>query len=145
VRVFSVPGLAVISCDEQAADLIQRSRRRAAAHDGGVAHPSGVMRPVRSNDVVLVIQRGPAATHSAVAGKGSVTAETPVLDTLAHLTAASAGHNSPAPREFMLVRMAALIAVDAPPASYLPNADATADGGVTADDIQGVMIAVARL
>ena len=43
----------------------------------------------------------------------------------------------------MLVRIAALIAVDAPPASYLANAGAAADSGVTADDIQAVMIGVA--
>ena len=72
-----------------------------------------------------------------------MTSETPVLDTLADITAASIEHNSLAPREFMLARMAALIAVDAPPASYLANAEAAADSGVTADDIQAVMIAVA--
>ena len=38
--------------------------------------------------------------------------ETPVLDTLADITAASVEHNSLAPREFMLVKMAALIPVD---------------------------------
>jgi hypothetical protein len=89
-------------------------------------------------------QANPAAARSAVnPGEGSVTAETPVLDTLADLTATSVEHNSLAPRELMLARMAALIAVDAPPASYLANAGAAADSGVTADDIQGVMIAVA--
>jgi alkylhydroperoxidase/carboxymuconolactone decarboxylase family protein YurZ len=72
-----------------------------------------------------------------------MTAETPVLDTLADLTAASVEHNSLAPRELMLARMAALIAVDAPPASYMANAEAAADSGVTAGDIQGVMIAIA--
>jgi hypothetical protein len=41
--------------------------------------------------------------------------------------------------------VAALIAVDAPPASYLLNAEAAADSGVTADDIQAVMIGVAPL
>jgi alkylhydroperoxidase/carboxymuconolactone decarboxylase family protein YurZ len=71
--------------------------------------------------------------------------ETPVLDTLADITAASIEHNSLPPRELMLVRLAALIAVDAPPASYLANAEAAADSGVTADDIQGVMIGVAPL
>jgi alkylhydroperoxidase/carboxymuconolactone decarboxylase family protein YurZ len=76
-------------------------------------------------------------------GGGSVTSETPVLDTLADLTAASLEHNSLAARELMLVRLAALIAMDAPPASYLANAEAAADSGVTADDIQGVMIGVA--
>ena len=69
--------------------------------------------------------------------------DTPVLDTLADITAASIENNSLGPREFMLARLAALIAVDAPPASYLANAEVAADAGVTADDIQGVMIAVA--
>ena len=72
-----------------------------------------------------------------------MTDETPVLDTLADITAASLEHNSLAPREFMLVRLAALIAVDAPPASYLANAEAAVDSGVTAEDVQGVMIGVA--
>ncbi|HTT51027.1 MAG TPA: hypothetical protein VMH35_06495 [Streptosporangiaceae bacterium] len=72
-----------------------------------------------------------------------MTAETPVLDTLADITAASAEHNSLAPRELMLARIAALIAVDAPPASYLANAGPAADLGITTEDLQGVMIAVA--
>jgi alkylhydroperoxidase/carboxymuconolactone decarboxylase family protein YurZ len=75
--------------------------------------------------------------------EGSMTTETPVLDTLADITAASLEHNSLAPRELMLARLAALIAVDAPPTSYLANAGAAADSGVTADDLQAVMIAVA--
>ena len=69
--------------------------------------------------------------------------ETPVLDTLADITAASLEHNSLPPRELMLVRIAALIAVDAPAASYLANAGAAADSGITADDIQAIMIGVA--
>ncbi len=69
--------------------------------------------------------------------------ETPVLDTLADMTAASLARNSLVPRELMLVRIAALIAVDAPPASYLANAGVAEESGVTADDLQGVMIAVA--
>lgn len=72
-----------------------------------------------------------------------MTAETPVLDTLADITAASAEHNSLIPRELMLARIAALIAVDAPPASYLLNAGPAADFGLTAEDLQGVMIAIA--
>jgi alkylhydroperoxidase/carboxymuconolactone decarboxylase family protein YurZ len=69
--------------------------------------------------------------------------ETPVLDTLADITAASVEHNALPPRELMLVRLAALIAADAPPASYLANAGAAQDSGVTAADIQAVMIGVA--
>jgi alkylhydroperoxidase/carboxymuconolactone decarboxylase family protein YurZ len=72
-----------------------------------------------------------------------MTAETPVLDTLVDITTVSLEHSSLAPRELMLARVAALIAVDAPAASYLANAGAAADSGVTADDIQAVMIGVA--
>jgi len=68
---------------------------------------------------------------------------TPVLDTLADMTAASLARNTLAPRELMLVRIAALVAVDAAPASYLMNAEAAQEMGVTADDIQGVMIGIA--
>ena len=38
-----------------------------------------------------------------------MTTETPVLDTLADITAASVEHNSLAPRELMLARLAALV------------------------------------
>ena len=72
-----------------------------------------------------------------------MTTETPVLDTLAEITAASLEHNALAPRELMLVRMAALIAVGAPPVSYLANVGAAEESGVTADDIQAVLIGVA--
>jgi alkylhydroperoxidase/carboxymuconolactone decarboxylase family protein YurZ len=89
------------------------------------------------------IQRGQQARVPQQPGGGSMTTETPVLDTLADLTAASLEHNSLAPRELMLVRIAALIAMDAPPVSYLANAEIAADSGITADDIQGVMIGVA--
>ena len=69
--------------------------------------------------------------------------DTPVLDTLADITAASVDHNSLSPRDYMLVRLAALIAVDAPPISYVANAPAITEAGLTLDDVQGVMIAVA--
>ena len=70
-------------------------------------------------------------------------AETPVLDTLVDMTTATLEHNTLSPRELMLVRLAALIAVDAPPASYLLNSEAASELGVTGDDVQGVMIGVA--
>ena len=68
---------------------------------------------------------------------------TPVLDTIVDITTASIEHNSGSPRDFMLARLAALIAVDAPPASYLANASAVERAGLTAEDIEGIMIAVA--
>jgi len=71
--------------------------------------------------------------------------DTPVLNTLADITAASVENNTLSPRDFMLARVAALIAVDAPPISYVANAPAVTEAGLTLDDVQGVMIAVAPL
>jgi hypothetical protein len=45
----------------------------------------------------------------------------------------------------MLVRVAALVAVDAPPASYLLNIGAAGEVGVTSDQITGVLAAVAPI
>ena len=70
-------------------------------------------------------------------------ADSPVLDTLADMTASSIEHSTLVPRELMLARIAALIALDAPPASYLANAQAAGLSGVTAGDVQAVMIGVA--
>lgn len=70
-------------------------------------------------------------------------AETAVLDTLADITATSVERSPLAPRELMLARIAALIAMDAPPASYLANGPTAADIGITVEDVEAVMIAVA--
>jgi len=67
----------------------------------------------------------------------------PLLDTLAMMTAASLETCDLEPRELMLVRIAALAAVDAPPASYLANAGTASDVGITLENVQGVLTAVA--
>ena len=72
-----------------------------------------------------------------------MSSESPVLDTLTDMTAASVDHNTLSPREYMLARVAALIAVDASPMSWFANAAAVEESGLTTDDIQGIMIAVA--
>ena len=71
--------------------------------------------------------------------------DTPLLDTLAAMTAASIEECDLPPRELMLARIAALAAVDAPPASYLANAGTASDVGITLEDVQGVLIAVAPI
>jgi alkylhydroperoxidase/carboxymuconolactone decarboxylase family protein YurZ len=72
-----------------------------------------------------------------------MSATTPVLDTIVDITAASAEHSNLGSRELMLARIAALVAVDAPPASYLANAGLATDSGVTRDDVEDVLIAIA--
>ena len=67
----------------------------------------------------------------------------PVLDTLTEMTAVSVEHNSLSPREYLVARLAAMIAVDAPPISWFATAAAVEESGLTVDDVQGIMIAVA--
>jgi hypothetical protein len=71
--------------------------------------------------------------------------DTPVLDTLTLMTAASVGNCELSPRELMLVRLAALVAADAPPASYLANTGVAVDVGVTLADAQDVLVATAPI
>jgi alkylhydroperoxidase/carboxymuconolactone decarboxylase family protein YurZ len=70
-------------------------------------------------------------------------AETPVLDLLAEMTAASLERSELDPKTLMLVRLAALVAVDAPPVSYLMNLGVGGQVGVEAGDVQQVMIGIA--
>jgi 4-carboxymuconolactone decarboxylase len=72
-------------------------------------------------------------------------AETPVLDLLASMTAESIAVSDLDPQSLMLVRIAALAAVDAPPASYLLNLGAAADAGVDADQVRGVLAGIAPI
>ena len=71
--------------------------------------------------------------------------ETPVLDLLTSMTADSIAVSSLDPDELMLVRIAALAAVDAPSVSYLTNLEAIADVGIDADRVRGVLAAIAPI
>jgi len=71
--------------------------------------------------------------------------ETPVLDLLARMTAESIEASSLDAQTLMLVRVAALVAVDAPPVSYLMNLGAAGEIGVGEEDVRGVLAAVAPI
>ena len=71
--------------------------------------------------------------------------ETPLLDLLGRMTLDSVETSSLDPDELMLVRIAALVAVDAPPVSYLTNAEAAADVGIDAEKLRGILAAVAPI
>jgi hypothetical protein len=70
---------------------------------------------------------------------------TPLLDTLAAMTAASVVESDLDPAALMLVRLAALVAVDAPEASYLLNFGPAAEVGLTLEHARAVLIAVAPI
>jgi alkylhydroperoxidase/carboxymuconolactone decarboxylase family protein YurZ len=71
--------------------------------------------------------------------------ETPVLDLLATMTAESIEASSLDKETLMLVRIAALVAVDAPPVSYLMNLGAAGEVGLEPEDVRGVLAAVAPI
>jgi alkylhydroperoxidase/carboxymuconolactone decarboxylase family protein YurZ len=70
-------------------------------------------------------------------------AETPVLDVLAAMTAASIEVARLDPQTLLLVRLAALVAVEAPPLSYLLNLRVAGEVGVTPEQVESVLAAVA--
>jgi 4-carboxymuconolactone decarboxylase len=69
----------------------------------------------------------------------------PVLEVLASMTADSLEATSLDSDTLMLVRIAALVAVDAPAASYLMNLGVAAETGVDVEQVQGVLTAVAPI
>jgi len=71
--------------------------------------------------------------------------ETPVFDLLAGMTASSLEPSSLDPGVLLLVRIAMLVAVDAPPASYVMTLGAAGEVGVTAEQVEGVLAAVAPI
>ena len=75
----------------------------------------------------------------------SSTSETPVLDLLGAMTLESIEVSSLDPSELMLVRIAALVAVDAPPVSYATNLEAIASVGIDVERVRGVLAAVAPI
>ncbi len=71
--------------------------------------------------------------------------DTPVLDLLMSMNADAIEASSLDPQTLMLVRIAALVAMDAPPVSYLLNLEMAGELEVDAEQIQGVLAAVAPI
>jgi 4-carboxymuconolactone decarboxylase len=72
-------------------------------------------------------------------------ADKPVLDLLARMTADSVEVSTLDAQTLMLVRIAALVSVDAPPASYLMNLGMAAEVDIDGEQVQGVLAAVAPI
>ena len=81
-----------------------------------------------------MLKKGPRMPNSS---------DTPVLDLLTTMTAASLEASTLDAKTLMLARIAALVAVDAPPASYLLNLGAATDVGIDEEAVRGVLIAIA--
>src|SRR4029078_10596555 len=73
------------------------------------------------------------------------TGDSPVLEALVELNAVSLARTELDPRSLFLVRIAALVAVDAPTSSYLLHVGPSIDAGLTARDAEDVLVAVAPI
>jgi hypothetical protein len=73
------------------------------------------------------------------------TTEAPVLELLARMTTDSFESSSLDIDTLMLVRIAALVAVDAPPVSYALNLEVAAEDGLDLESIRGVLTAIAPI
>jgi hypothetical protein len=71
--------------------------------------------------------------------------EAPVMETLADITAVSVARSELDPASLVAIRLAALVAVDAPVASYLLHFGPAADAGLTVEAAQDVLVAVAPI
>ena len=67
----------------------------------------------------------------------------PVLETLLEMNEGVPERSGLDDQTFMLVRIAALASTGAPPASYLLNLEVASEVGLSVEQVQGVLIAIA--
>jgi alkylhydroperoxidase/carboxymuconolactone decarboxylase family protein YurZ len=73
------------------------------------------------------------------------TSETQVIDLLTSMTGETVLATSLDERTMMMVRIAALVAIDAPAFSYQMNLEAAAETGIGATELRGLLTAVAPI
>ena len=73
------------------------------------------------------------------------TGEKPVLEALSDINAVSLARVELDPVTLLLVRIAALVAIDAPAASYLMHVGPAVQSGVTFEQVQDILVAVAPI
>jgi len=132
----------VFSCDEQTTDLNQGCRCRPAAHDGPVQLTDRGCCPVRERRWTAGISSEASSAFRSNRGRIDDWRDTRPRHTRRHHRRIDRAQFS-FPRDFMLARMAALIAVDAPPAPCLANAGPPRTARSPPATSKGVMIAVA--
>jgi 4-carboxymuconolactone decarboxylase len=76
---------------------------------------------------------------------GIARSETPVLDTVLAMNLDALDRSGLDADTYVLVRLATLVALDAPPASYAVTLAAAAESDVTLEQAQAVLVAIAPL
>jgi 4-carboxymuconolactone decarboxylase len=71
--------------------------------------------------------------------------DTPVLETLLAMNLDALERSNLDPTTYLCVRLAALVAMDAAPVSYAITLGAAADGGMTVEQAQSVLVAIAPI
>ena len=71
--------------------------------------------------------------------------DSPILDLLASMNLAGIEASSLDPQSLMLVRLAALVAVDAPPVSYMLNMEMAGELDLDPDAVEGMLAAIAPI
>jgi len=71
--------------------------------------------------------------------------DSPILNLLASMNLAGIEASSLDAQTMMLVRLAALVAVDAPPISYVLNLQMAGDVDVSAEEVEGMLAAIAPI
>lgn len=69
----------------------------------------------------------------------------PVLEAIAAMNLDTLGLSTLDPQSYFLVRLAALVALDGPPASYLVNLGLASEAGIAPEQVQGVLTAIAPI
>lgn len=86
----------------------------------------------------MTTQESPEATLSSIAQ-----GDAPVLESLLRMNLDSLEHSGLDAQTYFMVRLAALVAMDAAPVSYALNLGLAADSGVSLEQAQGVLVAIA--
>jgi 4-carboxymuconolactone decarboxylase len=76
---------------------------------------------------------------------GIAQSDAPVIDTVLAMNLDALERSGLDQDTYLLVRLAVLVAIDAPPASYAATLALAADSGVTIEQAQAVLIAIAPL
>lgn len=88
----------------------------------------------------MTVHMAPEETLSAIAQ-----GDAPVLETLAQMHLNTLDRSGLPEDTYHLVRIAALVAMDAAPVSYLVNLGLARDAGVSLEQLQGVLTAIAPI
>jgi 4-carboxymuconolactone decarboxylase len=91
----------------------------------------------------MTVPQPRAASPSQSTLSGVAQGDAPVLESLIAMNLDSLEKSELDPRTYFLVRIAALVAMDAAPVSYMINLGLAAEVGVTLEEAQGTLIAIA--